>query len=189
MRGHTHLIAGAACVVPLGLPEDHSARLVAICITGAIAALLPDLDHPFSLAGRCLSWPSATRSRGVYVQYGRRWFSGTIWHRDQFHSIFAGLLFAILSFPLFALVLPLPSSWAPLLSAAVAVGYWSHLLLDTCNKTPQMLFWPFNEGRFHAPWPRVAQATSAGALLEGVVVLASIAFLFHVAITAPTLTL
>jgi inner membrane protein len=87
-----------------------------------VAALLPDVDHPGSWAGR--------RTPGL--SFGINLVAG---HRGVLHSLLgAGLVTAILCWLSAYLGLALP--WRPVL-----VGYLSHLALDTL--TPGGVAWLF----------------------------------------------
>jgi|SRR5580704_14503323 membrane-bound metal-dependent hydrolase YbcI (DUF457 family) len=183
MRGQTHLIAGAAAALPLALP-NHGYEMAAVCAAGALGALLPDLDHAHSLAGRWLPWPSRTQQRGSYVAHGRRWFGHTIWHRDEFHSLTVGLLFGLaLYVGASRLQTPLPEAWILPLSLALTIGFWSHLFLDLVNVTPQMLLWPLSRRRLRpCPFPGIRQASILGGFLESLVILGALGFIFYAAI-------
>lgn len=111
MMGTTHALLGAACGwsisgEPLG------------AAVGALAGLLPDLDHPQSLLGRRL-WPVAWTLNKAFG------------HRSALHSLAALLLVALAARAL------LPDWWQ-----IVAVGYASHLLADALTVAGVPLLWP-----------------------------------------------
>lgn len=85
---------------------------------GAIAALLPDIDHPQSLLGRRL-WPVAWTINQV------------MGHRGALHSLAALLLVSA------AASVMLPDWWI-----VIAAGYASHLAADALTVSGVPLLWP-----------------------------------------------
>ncbi|MGB9887630.1 MAG: metal-dependent hydrolase [Moorellales bacterium] len=133
MVGRTHAVAGAAlgaAVGALGGPEAQAAAI----LVGALSALLPDVDHPGSKAGRWL-WPVA-----VWLEWG-------FGHRDSpTHTLlFAALCGAALG------LLAWPFAGAIGLAAG-ALGGASHLLLDALTKSGVAPFRPFSVRHFAGPF-------------------------------------
>src|SRR5262245_10951059 len=120
MRAPTHATFGLVFTIASG-------TVLGVALTPAVAAsvllgaLLPDIDTPTSLAGRCCR-PLAG------------WLERRVGHRTLTHSL---LGLALASLP----VLPLAwveSRW-PL---AFALGYLSHLLVDAANPPGVPLLYP-----------------------------------------------
>ena len=119
MMAGSHVVMGAALWVAVaklggGNPADPQALAAA-----ALGALLPDIDHPQSWAGR--------KMRAISVP-----LSLVVGHRGVTHSaiaVAAGL----------ALLLLLGTGW---MAAPVVVGYLSHLLADALTPSGVPLLWP-----------------------------------------------
>lgn len=180
MRGHTHIAigaaSGAAVAGPLSYWPGWHATLVLIVVS-AFAALLPDIDHPLSLAGRLvprLVWPWVCNGR-VYWLDRPRWTSrarhwgrlrpgGVIWHRGEFHSLGAAAAatvgagcYAQALFPALTLAIAI----------GVLVGYLSHLAADFVNPTPLMFFFPLSRLHYRPGWlPAIREASWRGRLVE-----------------------
>lgn len=123
MMGYTHAAAGAFAGALAGkLTGDPVAGMA----VGAVAALLPDIDHPGSIAGRRL------RPVAVLLEF----FAG---HRTVTHTVWfcagAALLVAVTAGILGACVRPYAPWWpAPWEAGACALlGGLSHLVLDACT--------------------------------------------------------
>lgn len=114
MRGITHALGGA--VVGLVITTNWLGAA-----TGALGALLPDVDHPNSLAGR----------RAGVVGGAVRLFVG---HRGLMHSGLIGIALVWAA----SLV---PSPYRQY-AVATALGYASHLMLDALTVQGIPLFWP-----------------------------------------------
>src|SRR5216110_3517736 len=69
--GKSHFVSGAAawlagCVAaPLVGAHAHPVPVLAGAVACAGSALLPDIDHPSSLAARSLGWPTRLLARGA----------------------------------------------------------------------------------------------------------------------------
>ncbi|MEW5763229.1 MAG: metal-dependent hydrolase [Bacillota bacterium] len=142
MTGYTHAAAGAFAGALAGkLTGDPIAGLA----VGAVAALLPDIDHPGSLAGRRL------RPLAVLLELfaGHRTVTHTFWF-----CLLTGLIFGLLSSflapaipsaaALLHLKIPLivPSPWEAGLFALL--GGLSHLALDACTRSGVSPFAPLS---------------------------------------------
>lgn len=120
MMGATHMTAGVLVGYTVGqlaglpLPETG-----VLAVVGAVAALLPDLDHPQSLIRQ------RTGFVGTLAGFWMR-------HRGITHTIpvavLAGLIVALLG--------------PPVLAVTVFAGYASHLLLDALTRSGVPLAWP-----------------------------------------------
>jgi len=153
MRGGTHIIAGVlvgyVVGASAGVPLLDSAALGAV---GGLAAMLPDIDHPQS---------AIRRKTGVLGTLAAFWMN----HRGITHSALAVLIVG--------LVATLLSQ--PLMTAAIAGGYASHLLLDSCTPAGIPLFWPAAR-RIHL-LPSVVRIRT-GSFAERGVALAMVALMF-----------
>lgn len=110
MMGITHAATGALVGLAIGGPVGAA--------TGALGALLPDVDHPKSMAGR------------------RAWLLGgalrlVVSHRGVLHS---GLVAALL------VLAALVADQTAVL--ACAAGWVSHIALDMLNRAGVPLLWP-----------------------------------------------
>ena len=120
MMGPTHMLAGLLVGYTIGtaggLPLPETAALAAC---GAVAALLPDIDHPGSII---------RRRTGIFG-----WAAGAWWkHRGLTHTL-----------PVAALVGLIVALLAPALLAYTVFGaYASHLLLDALTRSGVPLAWP-----------------------------------------------
>lgn len=124
MMAGSHVVLGAASWAVAanlsGLPADAPEALAA----AALGALLPDIDHPQSWAGR--------RMRAVSVPLAL-----VVGHRGITHSLIAVVAGIV------ALAL-LGTGW---IAAPVIVGYLSHLAADSLTPSGVPLLWP-NRRRF-----------------------------------------
>ncbi|MCR4441944.1 MAG: metal-dependent hydrolase [Peptococcaceae bacterium] len=111
MLWRTHVLGGAAAGL---LVSEPSAAISAMAV-GAAAALLPDIDSPFSQVGRRV-FPAA-------------WILKlTVGHRGVFHSVLAAAVVAAASCFIPTDILP-----PALMMKAVFAGYLSHILLDSLS--------------------------------------------------------
>ena len=188
MTGRAHWAIGACADVPVAMVAGAPLALFLCGASGAIGGLLPDIDHPGSVLGRLVPWPSVTRTdeQTGFVAHGRRWFGGYIvWHRGEIHSVGAagiaflatilGLWWPVLRFEGWAQrrgYMPTHSiaaapgliagAFAAWMGAAAFLGYLSHLAADLVNVSPQMLWWPFSRRMVHIPgWHGVAERSHA----------------------------
>jgi inner membrane protein len=120
MRAPTHATFGLVFTIAAG-------TVLGVALTPAVAAcvllgaLLPDIDTPTSLAGRCCR-PLAG------------WLERRVGHRTLTHSL---LGLALASLPV------LPLAWIePRWPVAFALGYLSHLLVDAANPPGVPLLYP-----------------------------------------------
>lgn len=173
MNVRTHWLGGLAAGVlaaPVMAAPDH---WIAFAAVAAVAAPLPDLDHPGSTYGRFVPLPGIVRVHGQVKPYiggpygnaaqsggqvGRRTPFGLTWHRGGMHSLVAGVVAAGLLGLLTSRLWP---AWGWTVALAVAVGFASHLALDSLNQMGQAWLWPVSRKRWRLPWPRI-QVGSAG---------------------------
>ncbi|MFQ6111837.1 MAG: metal-dependent hydrolase, partial [Nitrospinota bacterium] len=129
MMAPTHIVFGLLTTALLGTLLGSPIAPAAFAFA-ALGALLPDIDTTTSSLGR-LCYPLAW--------YLERRFG----HRGASHSLVGLLLAATLAASFVLLLSPLSrfslswSSWS-----AFVVGYLSHLLADSMNKSGVPLFWP-----------------------------------------------
>lgn len=133
MVGRTHAAAGAALGAVAGSLAPTPAGPYFGAAVGALAALLPDVDHPGAKAGRWL------RPVSVWLEWRFR-------HRESpTHT----LLFALLAgLALGFLALPLAG---PVAVLAGALGGTSHLALDALTRSGVAPFRPWSKRRFRGP--------------------------------------
>ncbi|MDI6892894.1 MAG: metal-dependent hydrolase [Actinomycetota bacterium] len=122
MTGTTHIITGITLWLgvskALGLPPDMTALGCAW-----LGSVMPDIDEPESFIGRKL-WPLSYPIKLVFK------------HRGAVHSLLGMVAIGALAL--------LPRG--PCLGwAAFLVGYLSHLLADTLNKSGTPLLYPFRD--------------------------------------------
>lgn len=148
MLGHTHLVfgacAGLAAAAALSAPYP-----MTLAAAGALAALLPDVDHP----------QGTLRQRLVVVGH-----IGLFWlpHRGLTHTILALALVAAAAWAL----VPGP------LAMAVTAGYGSHLVADMLTPRGLPLLWPLSGRQLHlAPTPLRIRTGSFGETLMFVLLL------------------
>lgn len=179
MRAGTHLLLGAVAALPLGLLGGGGAMAALCAAGGALAGLLPDLDHPGSVIGRLFPWPAvAVEPRSGFLRHGRRWLRGrVIWHRNETHALGLAVLAGVTATVLGAW---LGKRWGPVLhtspvatatglcfGASVTCGVLSHLLVDLAEPTPQMLLWPLSRRRWRPRWlPAVREGNAIAAVIE-----------------------
>lgn len=144
MNTPSHLAFGTLCA---GLLASAAANPVSFGLNGLTAqcaavallgALVPDLDSPKAPVSRLLSFVSSPVCRRFA-------------HRTLLHSL-VGMVLAII--PVYGL-LRLGGIWAGLRPALVsqffAVGYFSHLVLDTLTKRGVPYLWPLIRNPFGYP--------------------------------------
>ena len=124
MTAATHYAFSYLVIAAAGL--GHGTALAA-----SLLSLLPDIDHPESLAGRL--FPPA--SKYLQRKYG---------HRTITHSIFAVLALSVLLLPILLLPSP-PCHGGPggsCLYAALLLAYASHIFIDLFNRSGVRLLAP-----------------------------------------------
>jgi inner membrane protein len=148
MLWRTHVLAGIISlwlleVIPPGIQRENLALLVGVA---AFGALLPDLDAAESKI-KHLSVarikPFYLPARAIHRQLGHRGFS---------HSLSALALVAftasVFTLALYYLNFPLASLWDWQASAALVLGYASHLAADASTKSGVPLLYP-RKKRYH----------------------------------------
>lgn len=191
MRGSSHALVGIAVASGVAIVAGHNLAIPLLGL-GAIAGMLPDIDHKGSFLGRYLPWPSVeAQGQGSFVRNGRKWFGGhTIWHRGETHSLGAAVLVTLLVFGFGWLLAPVLATWGGLLpgwawagthplalalalAGAAFAGYVSHLVADLINPSPQMWGWPLSS-QMKRPkgLPAVRSGSISGWIMEtGIVML------------------
>jgi len=177
VRGRAHALVGAVAALPV---SAHSGRAVLVGLAaGVVGGLLPDVDHPGSIAGRRLPWPAV---REGSCQVGRWRPGGVIRHRGEVHSPEAAVIAATLA----GVVATQAHGWLPagatwVVTVGVLLGYLSHLLADLLSPTPQMLLWPLSRRRWRPRWlPAVEVDSTSGHALEAMVSVAALTLLVTV---------
>jgi len=128
MTGKTHAAAGAFAGALAGKALGDPFGGMAL---GALAALLPDVDHPGSWAGRRLRPVSVVLEAAA----GHRTVAHTVWFCLGVSALFA---FAAAFLLPYASVLPFHLPWWPAPGVAglyALVGSLSHLALDACTRS------------------------------------------------------
>ena len=120
--GQTHAAAGIlAAEIVLGASHAPLIYWPLGIALGAVAGILPDIDHPSSFLNQRLP---LGRTAGTALN-----------HRHFTHSIVATLLFSLYLHWLWPMVPEV------LINAAVA-GYFSHVLIDQLNPEGDQMLWP-----------------------------------------------
>jgi membrane-bound metal-dependent hydrolase YbcI (DUF457 family) len=136
MMGVTHRLSGAVVWTAgcAGLAQVGHAPGLVPTVAGAVlcgvGALLPDLDHPQSMASRSLGWVSRLVSAGVRLGCG---------HRGPTHWGIVGVMLGLAVGALAALVEP--SLWW--VGLAVGAGHVVHVLGDCLTDAGAPLFGPW----------------------------------------------
>lgn len=128
MMAGSHVVMGAALWVGVAKLTGQNPAEPQALAAAALGALLPDIDHPQSWAGRKL--------RVVSVP-----LSLIVGHRGITHSLLAvaGAM---------ALLATMSTKW---MAAPVVIGYLSHLLADSLTPSGVPLLWP-SKRRFSLNW-------------------------------------
>lgn len=166
MNGHTHMIggmlAGAVLAPIVGQIGTHLLPFVA---AAALAAPLPDIDHPGSMYGRFVPLPGVAKVFGRIEPYvrgpfgngersfghvGRRVPFGVLWHRGPTHSVAMALVFGTVGYLAASRVVP---ALALCLGVGILTGYLSHLALDELNVSGEHFLWPLNRRELRLRWP------------------------------------
>lgn len=156
MMARAHMITGATSWAvyqhyAVSLPEAsfiQTAMLMAVC---ALAALLPDIDHPSSTLGQ-LIYPVSTLISTIFG------------HRGFTHSILA------LACVMYALIKLAPSPAHSIWITVISVGYLTHLVGDVITPAGLPLLYPIKK-RFATPLTIIA-----GGFGESVVVVLYVLF-------------
>ena len=128
MMKRSHAVIGAAAGVAVA--HATGASVVAGGIVGALAGLLPDVDHPHAAVGRLLP---------------RWWHRLTPGHRGPTHSLVWCLGLAAAAYAANSVANGEPAG--PLLALAVLAGSLSHVLADGLTVVGVPLWWPFRRRR------------------------------------------
>lgn len=138
MMGHTHALigftAGALWSHATGAPVE---TIIVSGAAAAVAALLPDIDHPSGAIRQRMGAAS-----GLFF-----WLK----HRGITHTLAALLIVSMVAFVVAPARLVIP----------IALGYGSHLIADGITKSGIPLFLPLSEDDFHL-LPRRLRITTGG---------------------------
>ncbi|WP_445005131.1 metal-dependent hydrolase [Halomonas mongoliensis] len=118
MLAPTHMVAGQAAFIAVGLSVGHAPTLPEAWLAAA-CALLPDLDKRHGLVGRLFPW----LSEPLEYRFG---------HRSLTHSLLVSVGLALVLWP----ILP-HGVWL-----AVVAGYASHPVADMLTPAGVEWFWP-----------------------------------------------
>ena len=133
--GSTHALAGF--VVWFSLEKAHFSPSLGIFVI-VIGSLLPDIDHPNGTLRQMMKLP----------QFLAHPVGEIIPHRGPTHTIWAGILFSLLT-----VVLTVWSGLSTLESLETGLGmffgYGSHLVLDSLNPTGVKWFAPWRDLKLH----------------------------------------
>jgi inner membrane protein len=125
--GHTHALTGSALGLGMALSShadsNHTLLLLGI---GALAALLPDIDHPQGGIRRKLG------CLGNLV-FGR------LKHRGLTHTLIAIVAVGAAAF----------TALPPLIGEVVVLAYFSHILADMLTVSGLPVFWPYSNESYH----------------------------------------
>jgi membrane-bound metal-dependent hydrolase YbcI (DUF457 family) len=139
MMAFSHAPSGAAVWLPLaaasGVPAGTNLACAAVA---AVAALLPDLDHPSAFLARAIP------GGGVLARVVAGVTGG---HRRGTHTIVAALIVGMVCT---ALAAGTPWAAARTAAAAVFVGYLVHIVGDCLTYGGCPVFLPFSRRRFSA---------------------------------------
>ena len=128
MMKRSHAVIGAAAGVAVANATGDS--MLAGGIVAALAALLPDVDHPHSAVGRLLP---------------RWWHRLTPGHRGPTHSLVWCVALAVAAYAGHSAMNREPAG--PLLALAVLAGALSHVLADGLTVAGVPLWWPLRRRR------------------------------------------
>lgn len=120
MTGPTHIAFANACLLAGAAVYSWEVPTGAL-LAASIGSLLPDLDTPKSLLGRCFWFIASPLEKAVG-------------HRGLTHSLLAIPLYLLLALPLWFL--------SPVWAYALVGGALSHLAIDTLTKQGIKLLWP-----------------------------------------------
>jgi inner membrane protein len=147
MMGHTHALIGSGVGLLIAVATGASPEMAAaLSGTGALVALLPDIDHPQS---------PIRRRMGILGSV----FS-LVKHRGITHTLIAEVVVAIAALAL----LPRP------LAIAAVFGYASHILADMMTIRGVPVLWPLNKDELHI-LPKPIRITTNGLIEAGLALL------------------
>jgi len=136
--GHTHALIGSALGLGMAL-STHAApnQTLLLMGIGALAAALPDIDHPQAPIRRkmgCLG----------NLLFGR------LKHRGITHTLIAIVAVGAAAF----------TALPPLIGEVVAIGYLSHILADMLTVSGLPVFWPYKTESYHLMPKRFCMTTN-----------------------------
>ena len=128
MTSTSHL-ASSALIYLIGCSLVESPPTIQGVVATAVGSLLPDIDLPTSAIGRPF-FPIAS------------WINRKIGHRTLTHSFLGILLFGLLAFVIGWALRGWLGASAGSYARFLTLGFASHILIDTLNKSGVDLFWP-----------------------------------------------
>ena len=134
--GSTHAMAGF--VLWLAMEKSHLSPPLGI-IAVVVGSVLPDVDHPNGTIRQLVELP----------EFLKHPISEIIPHRGPTHTLWAGMLFSILT-AILAAWANNPSLVSAATGFALFAGYLSHLILDSLNPTGVRWLKPWSD--FHPRW-------------------------------------
>lgn len=135
MMGSTHAMAGF--VIWFSMMRANISPPLGI-IAVVLGSLLPDIDHPNGTLRQMMDLP----------KFLKQPVSEIIPHRGPTHTIWAGILFSLLTIGLAAWGgNPILLSFAT--GLAMLIGYSSHLILDSLNPTGVKWLSPWKDLKLH----------------------------------------
>lgn len=136
--GHTHALIGSSLALGVALSThadtNHTLLLVGV---GAIAALIPDLDHPRAPLRRKLGCLGNL-------------LLGRLKHRGITHTLLAIVAVAAGAF----------TALPPIVGEVVAIAYISHILADMLTVSGLPVFWPYKRDSYHLLPKRFCMTTN-----------------------------
>jgi inner membrane protein len=135
--GSTHAMAGFVIWFAMVRANISPPPGIIVVVLGSI---LPDIDHPNGTLRQMMDLP----------KFLRQPISAIIPHRGPTHTIWAGIMFSLLTVGLAAWGRnPIQASlWTGL---AMLIGYSSHLVLDSLNPTGVKWLRPWKDSKLHGP--------------------------------------
>ena len=138
MMGHTHALIGSGLALGMALETHADARTTLMLVAiGAVAALIPDIDHPQGGIRRKLGC------------LGNLLF-GRLKHRGITHTLIALVAVAAAAF----------TALPPIIGVVVTIAYLSHILADMLTVSGLPVFWPYKKDSYHLMPKRFCMTTN-----------------------------
>ena len=171
MTGRTHFVAGllAGEIVVICTHTAEISGIVDIMSIAALAALFPDIDHPYSKISK----------KNILMKNVSKATTSLFKHRGFTHTVFFAVIFAALTGFIYSLI-PFHLYSPVNMSAAALCGMFSHLILDSLNPTGIMWLWP--ETTEHYSWAKIRtgkKGDTAVRIMLSLVTTAGIVFLAY----------
>lgn len=151
MMGRTHKVGGlsagtmtATALYLSGAPliVAHPEVLPAVVLGGWLGGMMPDIDHPNSTI-------ATAKVLGIPIFKPLAWLIHAVFgHRGATHTIWA-LVATWLPYVVIPTLLPpeyvLISVLVTLFGMGYAMGYWSHIVLDSLTPSGTPMLWPLQD--------------------------------------------